>query len=84
MARTATDSFDDDDDDFGADSADVGTVDCPKCGREIYEGAERCPKCGAYLSDEDGETERTGLRKFPWWVIVGFVLLALSSLPFVL
>lgn len=63
--------YDDDDGDAG-DVDDSGTVDCPHCGREISEYAERCPRCGTYVSEEDAPT-----RSMPRWaVITAAVLLA--------
>jgi hypothetical protein len=59
--REAPEAFDRDDE----DDDDAGTVECPRCGREISEYAQRCPRCGAYVSDE--EATRTN---FPVWVIV--------------
>ena len=43
------------DDDFAVDEfvEHDATIDCPHCGKEIYEDAERCPHCERYLSDED-------------------------------
>jgi hypothetical protein len=58
-APDASDRDADDEEDYG------DTVDCPRCGREISEYAQRCPRCGAYVSDE--EARRTN---FPVWVIV--------------
>jgi len=45
------------------------TVECPYCGRPIYEDAERCPYCEKYVSEEDAPPKRK-----PWWVIIGVLL----------
>jgi endogenous inhibitor of DNA gyrase (YacG/DUF329 family) len=85
--RTRDDDFEDDpegpgawdvDDDAGA-SDDVGTVDCPRCGREISEYAEQCPRCGTYVSEE--ESPRSG---FPKWAVIAaaFVLAAMAVAMF--
>jgi uncharacterized paraquat-inducible protein A len=52
------------------DSADVDTVTCPNCRRDVYEGAEQCPRCGHYFSAEDAPQ-----RSHPTWVIVTAALL---------
>jgi endogenous inhibitor of DNA gyrase (YacG/DUF329 family) len=45
---------------------DTETINCPYCGREIYEDAPQCPHCGQYLSREDAPTRRP-----PWWLLLG-------------
>jgi hypothetical protein len=57
------DESDMDDDDGPDESAE--TVECPHCGREVYEFAERCPKCGEYVTSE-GEQKRTSHAR---WVV---------------
>ena len=48
------DEFDEEpDDEFDADWDDEPTIECPYCGREIHEDAQRCPHCERYISDED-------------------------------
>jgi hypothetical protein len=44
------------------------TIECPHCGAEVYEEAERCPHCERYLSQEDAPGRK------PWWIIVGALL----------
>jgi hypothetical protein len=69
-----------DDDDWSADSdGDGETVDCPSCGREIYDDAEQCPHCGEYLTEAD----RLGRGKPLWLVITAIVVLAAVVLAWV-
>jgi predicted nucleic acid-binding Zn ribbon protein len=58
------------DDDAGDEFAE--TVECPNCGRDVYDQAEQCPKCGAYLSREDSRHKRP-----VWLVWTALVLLAM-------
>ncbi len=61
----------DDDDDF--------TMDCPQCGREIYDDAPQCPYCGHYITASGSNTQ------FPAWIKWVVVLTVLGmSLPFLL
>jgi predicted nucleic acid-binding Zn-ribbon protein len=54
---------------------DDNTIDCPHCGRAIYDDSVQCPHCGNYLSEEDSPTE-----KRPLWIVIGFILAILASL----
>ncbi len=54
--------MDDDDDEF------IETIDCPHCGKAVYEQAERCPACGKYISGEDATPRK------PRWLVVGVIL----------
>lgn len=58
-----------DDDDWEPDADEEPTIECPHCGVEIHEDAQRCPQCGAYLSEEDSPSVRP-----PWWIIAGAAL----------
>lgn len=61
-----------DESDMDSDERDgsVDTVECPSCGRDVYEGAEKCPACGAYMVRESS-------RRHPGWVLwTTLVLLA--------
>ena len=49
-------------------------IDCPYCGREISEEAERCPFCGMYVSKEDAP------RRVKWWIVVGVVAVLVATL----
>lgn len=51
---------------------DTNTIECPYCDKEIAEEAEWCPHCGKFISKEDAPPSRK-----PVWILVGFVLLAL-------
>jgi predicted nucleic acid-binding Zn ribbon protein len=64
----------DEDDDEGPD-----LVECPRCGAEISEDAQRCPRCGSYLSQED-----TRPRKPPWMLITAVVLVVAILVSWVL
>jgi len=65
---------DDADDDESAE-----TQACPRCGREVYEDAERCAYCGHYISEE----EPTGMAGKPMWFKLGLVVLVLALVMFV-
>lgn len=54
-------------------------VDCPHCGQEIYEDAERCPHCEMYVTDFDSPTTSR-----PKWVVATAVLLLLVMAYFLL
>jgi hypothetical protein len=54
------------DDEEWDDEDQAPTVDCPHCGSEVYEDAQRCPHCGEYLSEEDAPPERK-----PLWIVIG-------------
>jgi len=58
------------DSDEGDDEAE--TVECPHCGRDVYEQAEKCPFCRGYLSREDAR--KSGK---PRWVIATTLVLLL-------
>jgi len=64
--REGDEDFDSDEDDSDLEDDDEPTVDCPYCGAEILEEAQRCPHCGEYLSREDAP-----LEKKPWWILLG-------------
>lgn len=63
--------MDDDADEEGEADEDFNesTLPCPKCGRPIYEDAERCPRCGYYVTALEGYPARK-----PWWIILGALL----------
>lgn len=80
------DEWDDYDDDWspGMDDDDESyTVDCPECGAEVYEDAERCPSCGSYIILSSSGSVWQG--RPAWWIILGLlgiiaVILALVPL----
>jgi len=74
------DDREDPDDSDVDDSEREESIECPACGREIYEGAEQCPRCGQYLSEEE-ETQRAGK---PVWIWVGIILAMMGMLGWVL
>ncbi|HYO23423.1 MAG TPA: hypothetical protein VEQ85_00580 [Lacipirellulaceae bacterium] len=53
----------------GADSGDddSSVVDCPQCGRGVYEDAPYCPYCDCDLEDHAARPRRR------WWVILGLM-----------
>jgi hypothetical protein len=61
------------DEDEGSDEPD--TLDCPECGREVYEHAEQCPHCGQYITHETGVWAGK-----PWW----WIALALAGVAAVM
>lgn len=57
-----------DDEDFAAfDEEEGATIDCPHCGREIYDGP-LCPHCDRYV-----EEETAGVRRRPIWFWIGLI-----------
>lgn len=60
---------DNDREDFGDDSEEEPTRDCPYCGFEMLEICIQCPSCGQYLSQEDVREHSQ-----PRWVVLGAVL----------
>lgn len=46
------------------------TIDCPSCGAEVYEDAERCPVCGDYLLRD---TTSVWSDKPAWWLLLGIL-----------
>jgi hypothetical protein len=70
-------------DDEGPSAADMArfnreTIDCPKCGEEMYDEAEVCLNCGHILVEED----KAGLP--PWVVGTAVVLIGLLAMWLVL
>ena len=71
MPRTAieSDDWEDDSDDWDAtDEGEGALIDCPHCGREIYDAA-CCPFCNEYVTDEAAVA-----RPKPWWLVFGVVV----------
>ncbi len=59
------------------DSDESDTIECPYCGKSVFEQAEWCHHCGKYLSEEDRA------NRMPSILMVGVVLgiiLVLSGL----
>ena len=52
------------------DDASVDTIECPYCGKAVYEQAELCHHCGSYLSIEDSAPRRS-----VWIIVVVIVCL---------
>ena len=89
MARGAVEDEDDwdDEDPEAPDESDTDdgeeddTVECPHCGRDVYQAAQRCPHCGNYLSKEDAPG---GSTRPPWWILIAATLALLGALTWVL
>ncbi|MBX3442604.1 MAG: hypothetical protein KF774_09350 [Planctomyces sp.] len=57
------DELEDDEDEENA------TVECPKCGADMYEDAVRCPLCGEYFVRRHTIWQDKPL----WWKLVGLL-----------
>ncbi len=84
MARNhAADDYQDDpeepdESDMDADEGDdsgIETEECPHCGADVHEFAERCPACGRYVSREEAPR-----GTHPRWVIATATVLLLIML----
>lgn len=67
------DDFEDDYSDEHISEADEfdddATIECPECGRPIYEDAERCPHCESYVvAGQAGDKPR------PLWITITVLL----------
>jgi hypothetical protein len=62
------DAWDDEDEAWDGDDDAEPTIDCPHCGSEVHEDAQRCPQCGTYLSEEDAPAAAR-----PWWIVLGVI-----------
>ncbi|MFP4054445.1 MAG: zinc ribbon domain-containing protein [Phycisphaerae bacterium] len=60
------------------DGDELAVEACPRCGEDIYEGADRCRYCGDWISDAD----RTGARPGRLWMIVLVVILLMLMIVF--
>jgi hypothetical protein len=65
--------------DMDEDGDEAGAIECPHCGREVYEWAEQCPHCGRYLSEEDAPRGRK-----PWWILLAVALALAAALTWML
>jgi len=71
---------DDDDEEWVPDDEDEDpTAECPHCHEPVFDQAERCPHCGWYISEEDVPP-----RRWPAWVMIGFVLALAGALLWVI
>ncbi|MFT3785539.1 MAG: hypothetical protein QM770_05170 [Tepidisphaeraceae bacterium] len=73
MARTQSDSFDEDpSDEQEWDESDVDesvdTFPCPYCKTEVYEHADICPACGSFVAFPASSSR-------PKWILVTAILL---------
>jgi len=57
---------------FGGD-----TLDCPRCGYEVYDEASVCPRCGEIF-----ESVHRTERKRKWLLVVALVVLAAVAMVF--
>jgi hypothetical protein len=79
--RDEDEEWEDSDWDEGADDDDsTPVVECPQCGREVYEEADQCPACGEFFVPDT----RVWTGKPWWWAVLGLagviaVIIVLSS-----
>lgn len=64
-------------DEFHDDS--VETLECPHCGREVYEDTDKCPHCGEWIMPL---AARASSKSRIW--IVGAILALLAMLVFLI
>jgi hypothetical protein len=57
-------------DESDRDDVDDPTVDCPHCGKAMYDEADVCPHCGNFITLEDAARPN---RRAPLWIMVGVV-----------
>ena len=71
--------------DFDNDELDEGSdlLDCPECGRAIYEFSERCPYCESYVTESALNRGGTSSSRIPQAAIV-YLLIGALLLPFLL
>ena len=63
-------------DDEGDDDSDSATEECPHCGEEISEYAQKCPACDRYLSMEDAPAR----TEHPRWVVITAIVILVPML----
>ena len=54
------------------DDGDEDTVDCPSCGRSVYEDADLCPHCGQWLLGDSPAAKRS--HGWFWPVMVALLI----------
>ncbi|MFO0948044.1 MAG: zinc ribbon domain-containing protein [Planctomycetota bacterium] len=67
-------------DDYSEDD-ESDTVDCPHCGKPVYEDAEQCPYCGDYIVPGESTSVLSG--KPIWYVtlvLFGIFAVILASM----
>ena len=74
------DEYADDDycDSYG-DEFESATIECSKCGREIYEDSPQCPGCGTYVT----RSTHAMAGRPAWFVVVGIIGLFLTMFALV-
>jgi len=68
------DDWDDDDwpeEDYGDEDDESDIVECPECGADIYEDAERCPVCGNYVVHRS--SGYLWKNRPAWWIVIGLL-----------
>jgi predicted RNA-binding Zn-ribbon protein involved in translation (DUF1610 family) len=70
------DPEDPDESDTDLSDDDPETIECPHCGKDVYEFADQCPKCGHYLTRE--ETPRKTNHR-TWVILTAIAILALMA-----
>jgi hypothetical protein len=80
----AVDDFDLEEDGGGEDGEDE-TLDCPSCGRAVYEDTDRCPHCGDWIMPLAAAGRPVWMRMVAAIVVIGLlfgVIAFLSRLVF--
>jgi len=84
-ATTLDDDYEDDredpnpsdmDDEADDASDESATEECPHCGEEISEYAQKCPACDRYLSKEDAPAR----TEHPRWVVITAIVILVPML----
>jgi len=55
---------------YGDDDRDV--IDCPSCGKAVYEGADLCPHCGQWILEDSPAFERS--QGWFWPIMVAILI----------
>lgn len=62
--------------DMDADDPDsTPTIDCPTCGKPVYEESEWCPECGNVLTERERPLSKTLLILVLVLILVSIVIL---------
>jgi hypothetical protein len=59
-------------DDDESDDDELETIECPQCGRQVYEEAEQCPYCAHFITRET----RVWSGKPWWWIALALLGIA--------
>src|SRR3989304_3387573 len=62
---------------------------CPKCGKEVSQGAITCPSCGAQIGSSDLHVLNAAIRdrnvtdkemSFGWWLLISILTLGIGAI----